>query len=152
MSKRERRATWFKCFLSSKATVDAIPDENVGKGLKAAFAYFDNKTIPPLDPLSNVVFCAMRPYIDEAFSDYEASVRAGQSGAAVRWDKGGANSPPMPSLWGYVEKQKRRQKRITKTEIKEVKHRHEKEGDRGRKNRNTLFSGMSADGPPDMRR
>lgn len=89
MSKRERRATWFKCFLSSKATVDAIPDENVGKGLKAAFAYFDNKTIPPLDPLSNVVFCVMRPYIDEAFSDYEASVRAGQSGAAVRWDKGG---------------------------------------------------------------
>lgn len=88
MSKRERRATWFKCFLSSKATIDAIPDENVGKGLKAAFAYFDNKTIPPLDPLSNVVFCAMRPYIDEAFSDYEASVRAGQSGAAVRWDKG----------------------------------------------------------------
>lgn len=67
MKRREQRATWFKCFLSSKATIDAIPDENVGKGLKAAFAYFENKTIPELDPLSNVVFCAMRPYIDEAY-------------------------------------------------------------------------------------
>ena len=51
MKRREQRATWFKCFLSSKATIDAIPDENVGKGLKAAFAYFENKTIPELDPL-----------------------------------------------------------------------------------------------------
>lgn len=89
MKRRERRPTWFKCFLSSKATIDAIDDAAVGKGVKAAFAYFDNKIVPDLDPLSNVVFCAMRPYIDEAFADYEASVRAGQSGAAVRWDRGG---------------------------------------------------------------
>ena len=53
MKRREQRATWFKCFLSSKATIDAVPDENVGKGLKAAFAYFEHKTIPELDPLSN---------------------------------------------------------------------------------------------------
>lgn len=86
MRKRERRATWFKCFLSSKATIDAIPDENVGKGLKAAFAYFESKTVPELDPLANVVFCAMRPYIDEAFEDYEESVKAGRSGAAARWN------------------------------------------------------------------
>ena len=77
----------FKCFLSSKATIDAIPDENVGKGLKAAFAYFENKTISELDPLSNVVFCAMRPYIDEAFSDYEASVESGRRGANNRWNR-----------------------------------------------------------------
>lgn len=57
MKRREQRATWFKCFLSSKATIDAVPDENVGKGLKAAFAYFEHKTIPELDPLSNVVLC-----------------------------------------------------------------------------------------------
>lgn len=87
MKRREQRATWFKCFLSSKATIDAIPDENVGKGLKAAFAYFENKTIPELDQLSNVVFCAMRPYIDEAFSDYEASVESGRRGANNRWSR-----------------------------------------------------------------
>ena len=88
MKRREQRATWFKCFLSSKATIDAVPDENVGKGLKAAFAYFEHKTIPELDPLSNVVFCAMRPYIDEAFSDYEASVESGRRGANNRWNRG----------------------------------------------------------------
>ena len=82
-----KRATWFKCFLSLRATIDAIPDENVGKGLKAAFAYFENKKEPELDPLSNVVFCAMRPYIDEAFSDYAARVQDGKNGAGTRWNK-----------------------------------------------------------------
>lgn len=86
MARKEKRATWFKCFLSTKATIDAVPDENVGRGLKAAFAYFENKTEPDLDALSNVVFCAMRPYIDEAFADYDASVEAGKIGSANRWN------------------------------------------------------------------
>lgn len=85
MAKKEKRATWFKCFLSSKATIDAIPDENVGKGLKAAFAYFESQTELELDPLSRVVFCAMRPYIDEALDDYAARVLDGKNGAETRW-------------------------------------------------------------------
>lgn len=83
---KAKRATWFKCFLSSKATIDAIPDENVGKGLKAAFAYFEDMTEPALDPLSKVVFCAMRPYIDEALADYAARVQDGKRGAGTRWN------------------------------------------------------------------
>lgn len=82
---KAKRATWFKCFLSSKATIDSIPDVNVGKGLKAAFAYFEDMTEPELDPLSKVVFCAMRPYIDEALKDYEARVRDGKNGAEKRF-------------------------------------------------------------------
>jgi len=78
--------TWFKCFLSSKATIDSIPDEAVGKGLKAAFAYFDDDSFPELDQLANVVFCTMKPYIDEAFDDYEKQVQAGRSGARKRWN------------------------------------------------------------------
>lgn len=85
LKKREKRATWFKCFLSSKATIDAVPDENAGRGLKAAFAYFQNKSVPALDPLSNVVFCAMRPYIDEAFEDYSNSQKYGHDGANARY-------------------------------------------------------------------
>lgn len=80
-----KRPTWFKIFLSTKSIIDAIPDENVGKGLKAAFAYFNDRSEPDLDPLSNVVYCAMRPYIDEAFSDYQRSVDNGQKGAGNRW-------------------------------------------------------------------
>ncbi len=87
MAKRERRATWFKCFLSSKATIDAVPDENVGRGLKAAFAYFEDRAEPELDPLSRVIFCAMRPYIDEAFKDYASRVQDGLDGAEKRWGR-----------------------------------------------------------------
>lgn len=87
MAKCEKRATWFKCFLSTKATIDAIPNENVGKGLKAAFEYFDTKNIPELDTLSNIVFCAMRPYIDESFSDYDKKVEKGKESAEKRWNK-----------------------------------------------------------------
>lgn len=85
--RKRKRATWFKCFLSSKATIDAVPDENAGKGLKAAFAYFESKKEPELDTLSNVVFCAMRPYIDEAFDDYASRVQDGRNGAEKRWDR-----------------------------------------------------------------
>lgn len=85
MAKKEKRATWFKCFLSSKATIDAIPDANVGKGLKAAFEYFQSGTIEELDALSNVVFCAMRPYIDEALTDYQNAIESGKRGAEARW-------------------------------------------------------------------
>lgn len=84
---KSKRATWFKCFLSSKGTIDAVPDENVGKGLKAAFDYFESKKEPELDTLSNVVFCAMRPYIDEAFDDYASRVQDGRNGAEKRWDR-----------------------------------------------------------------
>ena len=56
MPKKEKRPTWFKFFLMSKPTIDAIPDADVGKGIKAALGYFDNLTVPELDPLPNVVF------------------------------------------------------------------------------------------------
>lgn len=80
-----KRPTWFKCFLSSKAVLDSIADENVGKGLKAAFAYFDDGTVTELDPLSYVAFSALKPYIDEAVNDYEKRVQDGRSGACKRW-------------------------------------------------------------------
>ena len=51
MSHRKKRPVWFKCFLASKAPIDAIPDENVGRGVKAAFAYFNDQIEPELDPL-----------------------------------------------------------------------------------------------------
>ncbi len=94
MAKKEKRATWFKCFLSSKATIDAVPDENTGKGLKAAFAYFETGEYPDLDPLSNVVFCAMRPYIDEAIEDYAARVNDGKKGLMKRGTGIDKTQPP----------------------------------------------------------
>lgn len=69
----------------SKPTIDAIPDADVGKGIKAALGYFENFTVPELDPLPNVVFCLLKTYIDDAYTDYRRSVANGQKGAGNRW-------------------------------------------------------------------
>ena len=57
-------------FLSTKAIIDSVPEDNVGKGLKAALAYFETGKSPNLDPLSNVVFWTLRSYLaDEVLDD-----------------------------------------------------------------------------------
>lgn len=67
-------------FLHQKALVDSVPDDVAGKALKACFAYFDNKEISELDPLTFAVFMAIKPYIDESYEDYERSVTSGRTG------------------------------------------------------------------------
>ena len=97
MKRREQRATWFKCFLSSKATIDAVPDENVGKGLKAAFAYFEHKTIPELDR-SQMSFSVLCAHISTRHS--ATTRRAWNQGAEGQITAGTVktDSPPIPSL------------------------------------------------------
>lgn len=96
MAKRLGRAAWFKVFHHQKAVIDAMPDDAVGKGFKAAFQYFDSGEVPDLDQLAFVVFASLKPYIDEALDDYQRSVQAGQRGAADRWGKGKtSDSPPI---------------------------------------------------------
>ena len=80
MSHRKKRPVWFKCFLASKALIDAIPDENVGRGVKAAFAYFNDQIEPELDPLSNVVFQTLKDGIAETFADYAKRQNAAGGG------------------------------------------------------------------------
>lgn len=90
MARHEKRPAWFKVFASCKPTVDAVPDGSAGRAFKAALSYFLNQEEPMLDdPLAAVVFCAVRPYIDEAFEDYAASVEAGRRGAGSRWGHSG---------------------------------------------------------------
>lgn len=80
MSKTSGRPAWFKMFLSQKALIDSVPDETAGKALKAVFAYFDSGEILQLDPLAFAVFSAVKPYVDESFDDYAASVEHGKRG------------------------------------------------------------------------
>ena len=42
---KEKRATWWKMFYHQRAVIDSISDEEVGRGLKAAFQYFDGEDI-----------------------------------------------------------------------------------------------------------
>ncbi len=94
MAKSER-AQWFKMFLHQKALIDSVPNETAGKALKAVFRYFDSQEMDDLDPLAFAVFSAIKPYIDESFSDYQRSVETGRSGGKKRWGK---NTHPIAPL------------------------------------------------------
>ena len=88
-SKKNKRPTWFKLYLSNKALIDAVSDEAAGRGLKLALRYFDVGEFPTdTDPLTIAAFNALRAAADEAQADYETSVEAGAAGAAVRWNRG----------------------------------------------------------------
>lgn len=66
---REKKPSWWKMFANRRDIIDSIPDEDVGSGLKAAFAYFDDEEVneSELSQLAKIVFNGVfRPYIDEA--------------------------------------------------------------------------------------
>lgn len=92
---REKRATWWKMLYHQRAAIESVSDEDAGAGLKAAFRYFDGEDIHPesLSLPAFTVFCVIRPYIDDAWRDYEKSVESGKEGARRRY-----NSPPIPPL------------------------------------------------------
>lgn len=91
MAKSEKRPSWFKLFLHQKPLIDSVPDDIVGKALKAALRYFDTREESELEPLSMAVFCTIKPYIDEAFADYDRDVKNGQKGGR----------PPKPTVTPY---------------------------------------------------
>lgn len=86
---KPKRATWWKMLYHQRAAIESIPDDEVGKGLKAAFRYFDGDDISAdtLTPQAFTVFCVMRPYIDESIHNYKESVANGLKGATGRWSK-----------------------------------------------------------------
>lgn len=96
MAKRAGRPSWFKMFLSQKSLIDAVPDETAGKALKAALQYFDTgEYAGGLDPLSMAVFSALKPYIDEAFDDFQRDYENGKKGGRP---KKPPVTPPNPGL------------------------------------------------------
>lgn len=69
-------------FYHQRAAIESVLDEDAGKGLKAAFRYFDGEEISPgdLSPAAFTVFCVMRPYMDESRQSYEKAVEDGKKG------------------------------------------------------------------------
>lgn len=84
---KEKRATWWKMFYHQRAAIESVSDEDAGQGLKAAFRYFDGEDISSeeLTQAAFIVFCVMRPYIDESKRDYSVSVENGRRGGDKRW-------------------------------------------------------------------
>lgn len=86
---KENRPAWFKMFRNQKALIDSVPDDTVGKALKAIFQYFENGEVVDMNPLEFAVFSSVKPYVDESVEDYEKSVEAGKVGANKRWGNNG---------------------------------------------------------------
>lgn len=87
MAKKPARPSWFKMFLHQKPLLDAMPDETVGKAMKAVFQYFEAGELPELDPMAFAVFAAIRPYVDESFEDFERASEKNRKNVAARWKK-----------------------------------------------------------------
>lgn len=93
MGKAEKRPSWFKLFLHQKPLLDAVPDDVVGKAMKAAMQYFENGEVMELDPIAFAVFSTIKPGIDEAVEDFRHSVDLGRRGGKKRWNVN--DSPPV---------------------------------------------------------
>ena len=110
MHKGEKRPSWFKLFLHQKPIIDSVPDDVVGKAVKAAFHYFATKEEMELDVLPMVVYSSFKPYIEESFTDYERDVRNGHKGGRpqkppVTPSKGGLPSPTQAEADADAEKE-----------------------------------------------
>lgn len=91
MMPKEKRASWFKMFRHQRPVIESVSDADAGAGLKLAFRYFDGENIEETDnsdisASAFTVFCVIRPYIDEAISDYEQRRQDGKTGAEKRWN------------------------------------------------------------------
>lgn len=85
MSNKTGRPSWFKLFLHHKSLIDAVPDEVAGRALKAALRYFDTGEVVELDSLAGAVFAALKPHIDEAFADFQATSEKNRKNIRKRW-------------------------------------------------------------------
>ncbi len=86
---KPKRATWFKMMLSYKPMIDVVPDEAVGRAVKAALQYFDSGEPQNLDAMAGVVYAMLRASVDEAVADYQQTVDQGRIGGQKRWGSGG---------------------------------------------------------------
>lgn len=86
------RPSWFKLFLHHKSLIDAVPDEVAGRALKAALRYFDTGEVVELDSLAGAVFAALKPHIDEAFADFQATSEKNRQNIQKRWANRGVPS------------------------------------------------------------
>lgn len=80
MAKKSKRPSWFKLWLHHKSMLDALPDDVVGKGIKAALNYFATGEVGQLGQLEMVVFASIKADIDEANADYLRDVENGKKG------------------------------------------------------------------------
>lgn len=91
MAKKSQGPAWFKLWLHHMPLLNAVPDEVVGRVIKAALHYFATGETMPLGQLETVIFSAIRADIDEANADYQRDVENGRKGGRPK----GKGKPPV---------------------------------------------------------
>lgn len=127
MAKKKGRPSWFKMFLHQKALIDAVPDETVGKSLKAVFQYFETGELPELDPMAFAVFATIKPYVDESFEDFERTSEKNRENVQKRWNKDKPNDTTgttgndliQNNITDTEAEEKQTQKQIAEVEVEE---------------------------------
>ena len=105
MAKKSGRPFWFKIDMSIKPLLDAVPDENAGRAIKAALEYFETRqSVFPNDddPLTLAPFIAMKTAVDDAYSEYEQRIENGKKGGRPRQESNTNHCLPTQTNTNHV--------------------------------------------------
>lgn len=103
MAKKSGKPSWFKLWLHHRSLFDAVPDDVVGRAIKAALRYFATGEVVQMGQLETVVFSSIKADIDDANADYLRDVENGKKGGrpkiidAQKPPVRGA-TPPLPPV------------------------------------------------------
>lgn len=124
--------SWWKMFVRLESVFENAPDDCAGKALKASFVYARTGEVPELDPVSLILFSAIRPSIDDSAETFEnISKRNRENG------KNGGRPPKKSSTHELAETQNNQENpnnpEKTEDRSKKKEVRSEKIEDRERK-------------------
>ena len=92
--------SWWKMFVRLESVFENAPDDCAGKALKESFVYARTGEVPELDPVSLILFSAIRPSIDDSAETFEnISKRNRENG------KNGGRPPKKSSTHELAETQ-----------------------------------------------
>ena len=101
--KRAVKPSWFKLFGSMRSVFEAAPDEVAGRALKGALRYFDTGEVPELEPMEWLLFCALRPQMEEAYEEFYQKVAAGRRGGLAAAQARCSTAAPCRAGYKEVE-------------------------------------------------
>ena len=113
MAGKPKGPIWFKLWAHQKPMMDVLPDEVLGRSIKAAMHYFVSGEVPALGQLELVAFSSIKSSMDEAFADYERDVENGKKGGRPK--RNGNKKPPVMEAdlpHPLEQKQKQMQKQM----------------------------------------
>ena len=79
-----KKPAWFKMYAHNCSLMLALPDEVVGKSMKAAMLYFTTGIEQELNMRDVPIYAALKPFIDDAISQYQQNVENGKKSASKR--------------------------------------------------------------------